>query len=316
MTVLSSRWWDADFREFEEDGITYRGIADRPSARAFAAKVPFALRRLDPDVVQARATPPGAAVAAGMACRLKRRPLVLDWWDVAPGANGNYRRAIGAANRILTPSRTVKTQVRERGADASKVRVIPESIDYSLVRSADVDERFDVVYARPLDADANVETFLLALAELRRRDWRAAVVGDGPARSVAEETAADLRIDDRVHFLGELPIEERVGIFKGTHVFAQTARYEPFATDLLWALAAGCVALVEYQADSSAHELVEGRERSKLVTSPQELAEEIAAAGNLQRRSVDDRFEEYDHGAVLERYLDCYRTEIEAYGLL
>ncbi|MEF8781304.1 MAG: glycosyltransferase, partial [Haloferacaceae archaeon] len=267
VTVLCARWWDADFREFEEDRITYRGLVERPSSRAFAAKVPLALRRLDPDVVQAVATPPIGAVAAGVACRLGRRPLLLDWWDVPPEAEGRYGRAIRGANRVLTPSRTIKTQVRERGADGSQVRVIPESIDYSLVRSADVDDRFDVVYSRPLDADANVETLLLALAELRRRDWHAAILGDGPARAVAEETAADLRIDDRVHFLGELPIEKRVEIFKGTHVFAQTARYEPFATDLLWALACGCVGLVEYQADSSAHELVEGRDRSTRVTS-------------------------------------------------
>ncbi|MDR5672128.1 Glycosyltransferase [Halalkaliarchaeum sp. AArc-CO] len=315
VTVLSAKWWEGGFREFDDEGITYRGIVDRPSRRAFASKLPFALQRLDPEVVQAVVTPPLGAAAAAVACRVKRRPLLLDWWDVDPGAGGPYKRAIRGANRVLTPSRTVKTQVRQRGANGSDVRVVPESVDYSLVRSAGVDDRFDVVYSRPLDADANVETLLLALAELRRRDWRVAVVGDGPARVDAEEAAADLRIDDRVEFLGSLPIEKRVEIFKGTHVFAQTARYEPFAHDLLWALACGCVGLVEYQADSSAHELVEGRERSTLVTSPQELADEIVAAGRLERRSVDDRFEEYDRRAVLEQYLDCYRDEIEAYGL-
>jgi len=131
--------------------------------------------------------------------------------------------------------------------------VLPEAIDFDAVEAATVDDRFDAVYSRRLDRHANVETFLLGLAELRGRDWTAAVIGDGPERSRVEATARDLRIDDRVEFLGDLPTEERISIFKGTHVAVATATWETFATDLLWAVACGCVALVEYQADSSAH---------------------------------------------------------------
>jgi glycosyltransferase involved in cell wall biosynthesis len=120
-------------------------------------------------------------------------------------------------------------------------------------------------------------------------------------------TARDLRIDDRVSFLGDLSRRERVEIFKGTHVVAATATWEAFATELLWALACGCVALVEYQADSSAHELVEGRERGRLVTSPAELADEFVAVGDLPRRTVDPDFAEYDHDPVVDRYVRAYR---------
>jgi len=187
------------------------------------------------------------------------------------------------------------------------VRVLPESIDFDLVESAGVDDRFDAVYARRLDRHANVETFLLGLAELRDRDWTAAVVGDGPERARIESTASDLRIDDRVSFLGDLPLRERVELFKGTHVAVATATWETFATDLLWALACGCVALVEYQADSSAHELVEGRQRGRLVTSPAELADEFVAVGDLDRKAVERDFASYDHDAVLDRVVDAYR---------
>ncbi len=98
-----------------------------------------------------------------------------------------------------------------------------------LVRSADADERADVVYARDLDEHANVESFLLALAELRtrtgpRRHRRRARASDG------RTDRPDLRIDDRVEFLGELSANEAVPIMKGAHVFAQTATVEPFAT--------------------------------------------------------------------------------------
>jgi glycosyltransferase involved in cell wall biosynthesis len=315
VTVCCSQWWEGHLAEFDQNGVTYRAVTEGPAAGSFASKVPFALRRVKPDVIQATNSPPGQVRAAATAGRLLRTPVVVDWWRDDPGDSPSaYRKAARAADVVVTPSRTVKTAVREHGAAEDDVRVVPESVDVDLVRGAAVDDRADVVYARDLDADANVESLLLALAELRDRSWRAAVVGDGPERAAAERTARELRIDDRVAFLGDLPLVERVRILKGAHVFAQTATREAFATELLWGLVAGCVGIVEYQADSSAHELVEGRDRGRLVTDPQELAEAIAAAADEERRTVDDRFDAYDHDAVLEEYLDCYRSAVDDHG--
>jgi glycosyltransferase involved in cell wall biosynthesis len=317
VTVCCARWWEGTARTFTVEGVDYRAVADDPAPGRFGTNLLSTLVRVSPDVIQVVATPPSHVVAASVVGTLLRTPVVADWWaDDETTPAWRRRLAARAPAAVLTPSRTVKTHVRELGADEDGVHVVPESVDFSLVRDAPVDDRFDVVYARDLDEDANVESFLLALAELRDRDWRAAVVGDGPERAAAESTAADLRIDDRVSFLGDLPREERVPILKGAHVFAQTASRESFATDLLWALACGCVGVVEYQAGSSAHELVEGRERGVRVTNPQELADEIVAATALPHRTVDPDFEDYDDRVVLERYLDCYRRLREAKGLL
>jgi glycosyltransferase involved in cell wall biosynthesis len=316
VTVLCAGWWEGPNDEFRHEDVTYRSVVDEPAPRKFAARLPFALRDVNPELVQAVNSPPGHVRAANAAATVLRVPVVVDWWTDADGDSAKgYRRAASAADRVIAPSETVKTRVREHGAGEAEVVVIPESIDADLVREAPVDGRADVVYARELDDDCNVEGFLLALAELRDRDWRATVVGDGPRRGAAEETARDLRIDDRVEFLGDLPAEERVPILKGAHVFVQTAFREAFATDLLWALACGCLGVVEYQAESSAHELVEGRDRGRLATDPQAVAAEIAAAGSVPRRTTNDEFVRFDHDAVLDRYLDCYREAIDARGL-
>ena len=314
VTWLCARWWGGDHDRFDDDGIEYRSVVVDPSPSAFAARLPAALRRVSPDVVHAVNSPPTPALAATLSRTFVRAPVVVDWWcDRQSDDPRRYRLLANGADRIATPSRTTKTHVREHGADGGDVRVIPESIDFELVERASVDDRFDAVYSRRLDRHANVETFLLALAELRGRDWTAAVIGDGPERSRIEATASDLRIDDRVAFLGDRPLDERVSVFKGTHVVAGTATWETFPTELLWALACGCVGLVEYQADSSAHELLEGRTRGRLVTSPAELADEFLAVGDLERKRVDRDFARYDHDVVLDRYLDCYRelTETE-----
>ncbi|WP_101296326.1 glycosyltransferase family 4 protein [Halegenticoccus soli] len=316
VTVLCSRWWDGEPRRFKRDGVVYRAVTDAPAERSFASKLPFALRKVRPDVIQAVNSPPSHVAAAKTAGRLLRTPVVVDWWDDVSGdSRRGYRRVARRADAVVVPSETVRTRVREYGAREGDVRVVPESVDLSLVRESAVDDRADVVYARRLDGDANVESFLLALAELRDSAWRATVIGDGPERGRAERTARDLPIDDRLEFLGDLPLEERVPILKGAHVFAQTATREPFATNLLWALACGCVGIVEYQAGSSAHELVEGRDRGRLVTNPQELADELVAAADVERATENEAFAAFDRRPVLERYLDCYRDVIDGYGV-
>lgn len=328
VTILCSQWWDGSVAAFEYEDITYRRVSTEPKQRSFALRLPTAIRSVDPDVIHVRSDPPLPVVTARVAGAALRRPVVADWWAVPYGTDdqsGTARERLTPDwNRlaarmpvlVTTPSETGRTRLREQGAAQTDVRVVPESVDFSLIESADVDRRADIVYARELDDDANVESFLLALAELRDTDWRAAVIGDGPAREDAEEMTSQLRIDDRVSFLGDLPAAERVPILKGAHVFAQTATREVFATDLLWALACGCVGLVEYQADSCAHELVEGRSRHSLVTDPQELADGIVQAATTERRTIDRAFEAYDHREVLEQYLVCYREVMGQYGLL
>jgi Glycosyltransferase len=307
VTVLCGQWWGGDGDAFEHDGIQYRRVVSAPQPAAFAARLPFVLRAINPDLIHVVNSPPSGAVAAGVAGRLLRTPTVVDWWaDRKEDSSPVARCAARVADTLITPSENIKTEIREYGVDAGGITVIPESIDFSLVENTPVDDRFDIVYSQRLNRHANVRAFFLGLAELRSRDWRAAVIGDGPERNRAERTAADLRIDDRVSFLGDISITDRVAILKGAHVAAQTARREPFAVQLLWGLAAGCVGIVEYQVDSAAHELVEGRDRASLVTSPAEFAAEIEAAGSLQHQTIDEQYTEYDHQSVLDRYLTVY----------
>jgi glycosyltransferase involved in cell wall biosynthesis len=202
----------------------------------------------------------------------------------------------------------VRTRVRKFGATRSQTRIIPESIDFDRIDSVDPAEEIDVVSAHRLDASANIEDLLLGLAELRERDWTATVIGDGPKREAYEQEATDLRIDDRVTFIGACDRDRRLELYRGAHAFVQTAYHEQFATELLWALACGCVGIVEYQAESSAHELIENYDRSYRVTDPQGLADAIIDTGEFDRQTKNDTWESHDHDIVIEQYLDAYRT--------
>jgi glycosyltransferase involved in cell wall biosynthesis len=303
-------WHGADAgRTHRVDGVTYRRVDVAPRIGSFVARLPWMLARYRPDAVHATPAPPSAALAARTGATLARAPLVLDWFGDEPLGEARWiERAARSASAVVAPSRFVASRVETLGVPADRTRVIPEWVDFETIESTPpADDAPDVVTGRSLDEAANLESVFLALAELRDRDWELAVVGDGPDRARYEQEAADLRIDDRVRFVGDASRERRVALYRGAHVAVHTATREFFPTELLWALACGCVGIVEYQKESSAHELVERRERGFRATTPEEVADAVVSAGDMPRKDVDEAFREFDREAVLESWLDCYR---------
>ncbi|WP_255150768.1 glycosyltransferase family 4 protein [Halorarius halobius] len=308
--VFCTQWWDGYDTVRAEDGVTYHAVTVAPARTSFVARVGALVARFRPDAVHATPAPPGGVLSARLGASLARAPLVVDWYGDEPLDDSRTRDAAARVpDRVLCPSEFVESRVWEQGVPEDATQVLPEFVDFDVVRATDpVADPPEVVFARRLDDDCNLESLLLALAELRDRDWTAAVVGDGPEREAYEQQAADLRIDDRVEFHGSLDRERRIALYRGAHVFVHTALREQFASELLWGLACGCVGIVEYQAESAAHELVERRERGFRVTTPEEIADAIVEAGELGRRSVDETMTEYGREQVLGDLLDCYRS--------
>ncbi|MFB6353653.1 MAG: glycosyltransferase family 4 protein [Halobacteriales archaeon] len=312
VTTVGPGWWPDRDADATVGGAPFRPVtaAADPPPRRLAARLPAALREFNPDVVHANHASPLAVAAAATASTALGVPLVVDWYDqaAASGWRERIRRlAARAPDRVVVPSRLVRTGLRELGRAAAGLEVIPTPVDFAAIRGVEPEPLADVVYSRRLDGAANLETLLLALAELRGLGWDAAVIGDGPARERYEQQAADLRIADRVHFLGAQPLERRLALFRGAHVYAHTALAAPFAPDLLRALACGCVGIAAYHAGSAAHELIEHRDRGIRVTDEEALESAIRDAADLERRSVDETFESYDVEPVFERYLTAYR---------
>ena len=317
VTIFCAQWWD-DYREtFTVGDIRYHGVTFGRALSSFCTRIPYLLARYRPDVVHVRPTPPEQVPAAKTGSRLARAPLVAEWYgDEEMTDDRRSHWAATVPDRALVPSELVRTSVRGRGADGDDVDIVPESIDISLVDDIDPAKEVDVAYAHPLDESANIEALFLALAELRGRGWFARIIGDGPMREEYEQAAADLRIDDRVEFVGACDRERRLSIYRGAHAFVQTAYREYFATELLWALACGCIGIVEYQTESSGHELIESYPRSFRVTDPETLADAIVDAGDYEYRDRDRHWDRFDHDSVIEQYLDVYEALREQYGLV
>ncbi len=317
VTVFCAQWWDDLTETRVTDGVRYRGVTLGPALASFCVRLPALLATVSPDVVHARPAPPVQVLAAARGATLARAPLVVEWFgDEGLDHSARLtRRAAREPAMVVTPSELVQTDVRELGTPEANTTVIPEGIDFDRVESVEPSETVDVAFAHPLDGSDNLDDFLLGLAELRDRGWQTTIIGDGPHRDEYERQAADLRINDRVRFAGACDRDERLAIYRGAHAFVQTAYREQFATELLWALACGCIGIVEYQAESSAHELIEGHERSFRVTDPQGLADAIVDAGEFDRLSIDEAWARYDHGRILQRYLDTYKRLRESSSL-
>ena len=313
VTVYCAGWWDDRSRRISRDGVVYEAATVAPATPSFLARVPWLLARDRPDAVVASPSPPETVVAAAAGGAVARAPVVCDWFGDEPADDPRrWTAAARAATRVVAPSELHRTRIRELGVPDAETAVVPQGVDYPLVEATPPRERDrdgpEAVYARRLDADANLESLLLALAELRGRDdWTATVVGDGPERSGYEAQAAELGIADRVRFVGDVDRETRVATYRAADVFVQTATREQFPVELLWALAAGCVGIVEYQADSPAHELLDGHDRGVRVTESEALDEAIESAWTEPHRDLAEPLRDYDHAAVAGDYLGLFR---------
>jgi hypothetical protein len=67
------------------------------------------------------------------------------------------------------------------------------------------------------------------------------------------------------------------------------------------------VGVVEYQADSSAHELLVGHDRGIRVTESEALDDAIEDAWTFVHTDLAETMRSYDHAAVAGRYIELFR---------
>ena len=170
-----------------------------------------------------------------------------------PGRLPGTLRTLTTADRVLTVSQDLADRAATLGADRDRIRVIPNGVDKTLFRpgdqaearhrlgfGSDLTERW-ILFAGNLVAIKNVDVLLQACAELngKRSDWRLMIVGDGPTRGFLQQSAAKLRVETRVQFLGSRPHAELADLHRGSDILALPSRDEGQPNVLLEATASG-----------------------------------------------------------------------------
>ena len=213
----------------------------------------WVLRRQRIDLLHVNSYVPGNY--ARLAAALMRVPLIVDHWHGFTHLNFKRKiicRLLGACTDLsLAVSQGVRTYIIDQcGLDPTKVRVVFNGVDLGPIEQAR--PREEVRRELGLPGEARVvglvarldhwgkghREFFTALAQLAPAyTCRALIVGGGRRQAEMEQLAAELGLDQRVHFLGnrgDVP-----DLLRAMDIFVLPSHSEGVSLALLEAMAAG-----------------------------------------------------------------------------
>lgn len=198
------------------------------------------------------------------------------------GIGGKARDILSTTDHYIANSASTKREI-EHETSYSIDGVVRPGVDPKLF-SPDIPPAFDsskptIVFVGRVAPIKGIHVLIDAFESIAdRAELR--IVGNGRARSEAEQQVRSLGIEDAVTFEGVVPNDELAGYYTGSDIVCHPSRYEGFGMTNLEAMACG----------------------SALVTTPYGVAEEVADA---ERTHVSVEPESPDElAAVLERLLD------------
>ncbi len=148
------------------------------------------------------------------------------------------RVAYSFADRIVVQTEEARRYFH--GWTRAKTDAIPNPVFpvRTIGEKADL-PRPHLLFVGRLHAYKGVDTLLRAFSLLPRafNDWSLVLVGDGPERAALEKLASDLKIADRVRFVGE--VADAGPFYEQTDLFVLPSHFEGFPNALREAMAHG-----------------------------------------------------------------------------
>lgn len=195
-------------------------------------------------------------------------------------------RLLNQFDQTVFPTRTQRRMFSEHGLDTPSA-VISNGVDLTRYRADDGKDGIDGRYGLPeakrvlfvsrLAKDKRVEVLIRAMHHVS--DAHLILVGRGDDQERLEELAGDLKLTDRVHFLGFVPESDLPGLYRACDLFAIASTCEVQSIPTIQAVASG---LPVVAADAAAlPELVEHGVTGLLVTPDDPAAFGEAMSGIL-----------------------------------
>lgn len=152
-------------------------------------------------------------------------------------------RSLRRADRVIGVSGPIVERLERSGVPADRLDCVPNAWEPSvpLLPRATARGLLGLDCLRPvigwvgrLSGEKGCDLFVRAIAATRVTETVACIVGDGPERASMESLARELRIVDRIHFAGAVPLASR--IFSAFDVFCLSSRTEGTPIVLLEAM--------------------------------------------------------------------------------
>jgi glycosyltransferase involved in cell wall biosynthesis len=271
-------------------------------AIVFAGRLFVALLRGREQVWDVANFPFFSVPAARVASLLRRRKLIVTWyefwgdyWFRYLGWRGIFGRwveklALCCSPRVIATSQVTRRRLIAAGYPSDRIELVPCGVDLrSVARAPVAAARHDLIYVGRLLPHKRVELAIETLAELRRTRPAAtlAIVGDGPERERLQRHASELGLESAVHFHGKLPSAEQVyGLMKSSRVLVAPSEREGFGITVVEAWGCGIPVVVCTGEENAMTELVDrpvkGRiahaRASDIANACRELLEQLADA--------------------------------------
>lgn len=198
------------------------------------------------------------------------------------------RRVLRAADRIIATSpRYIETSPWLQPV-AHKCVVVPLGVDVERFTPApkQSNKTLHLLFVGRLRYYKGLDALLQALPQLP--DAELTVIGDGPMRAPWEALTRSLRLDERVHFIGDVPDAELPQWYRRADVFVlpANARAEAFGTVLLEAMASGLPCVTTEVGSGTSWIVQHGV--TGLVVPPNDIAALVAALDQLRDGRLRD----------------------------
>ena len=297
-----------------------------------------------PDVLHVQCFGPNGAYATALS-RIIRRPLVVtlqgetmmddaDIFAESRSLRAALRSGLRRASAVTACSAFTLADAHARfGLEPGRGMVIPNGVSLDAGSSTQGSEPSEGARSRwtpvPGDPDRN---YLLALGRVvdkkgfdlllaayagvasDHRGYDLVIAGEGAARDRLQELAAELEVEDRVHFVGRLSRQDVAAAMDGATAFVMPSRLEPFGIVILEAWRAGVAVVAstrggapEFVDDGITGVLIDPFDTTAFTVALDRLLGDapsrkaIAAAGHARVRAFDWR-------AVTEQYRAVYRS--------
>lgn len=172
-------------------------------------------------------------------------------------------------NLVIAPTQEIKEMIINFGVK-TRIEVIPTGIDFSLWEkeiSKEFLENFPwknkkvLLYTGRLAKEKNIEFIIYSLEKLlkRRDDVILLIVGEGDERKNLENLVKNLRLNEKIIFMGWYPREELINFYKIAEIFVFASTTETQGLVTLEAMAGEC-AVVAIKAPGSISLVEDGKE--------------------------------------------------------
>jgi glycosyltransferase involved in cell wall biosynthesis len=297
----------------------------------FAACLIRALLRSPEEIWDVASFPYFSVLVAGLVARLRRRCLIVTWYEVWGdswyeylGWKGFFGKVVEAlalrcSSRIVAVSEHTRRCLLRSGVPARRIEVVPCPLDLKRIAAAPAHpRRAELVYAGRLMRHKQVDLAVMALGLLREElpEARLCIVGEGPERERLVELVRRLGLESCVEFAGFARSEDELsGRLKAGRVLVLPSRREGFGMTAIHAWACGLPAVVCDEPQSALPELVDHPLAGRVVASdPEAIARaclELLALDPAEVRAhVQERVKRYDLEEVGQRLGELYQRAL------